>query len=115
MIISKLEINAGFFSQLFFMVNHYIHCKKHDRTFKLDSECWLYKYSKGWTDYFHDIDFDGNDANDETHIVGHIYLFEHFPLHEYINVLKKIFVYNEKTKNIINENIQNYFFGESSF
>jgi hypothetical protein len=114
MIISKLNTNAGFFSQLFFMVNHYIHCKKHDRTFKLDNDDWFYKYSKGWTDYFNDIDFDGNDTDDIAHTVEHIYLFEHFPLYEYIDVLKHIYIYNEKTKRIIDTNIENYFFGEGS-
>ena len=109
MIISKLGSNGGFFSELFFMVNHYIHCKKHNRTFKLDTTNWLYKFEEGWTDYFNAIDFDGNDADDQTHTMGHIYLFEHFPLHEYITVLKDIFIYNNKTREIINKNINGYF------
>jgi hypothetical protein len=133
MIISKLTTKAGFFSQFFFMVNHYIYCKKHNRTFKLDSTNWLYKYSKGWTDYFIDIDFNGNDADkfrsshpgkllfslsrasaEPVNYVEHGYFFENFPLYEYINALKKIYTYNEKTKRIIDATIENYFFGEGS-
>lgn len=113
MIISKLSSNGGFFSELFFMVNHYIHCKKHNRTFRLDTSTWLYKYSEGWTDYFNAIDFDGNDADDQVHTMGHIYLFEHFPLHEYITVLKDIFVYNEKTRLLIDSSINEYFLGKN--
>lgn len=109
MIISKLGSNGGFFSELFFMVNHYIHCKKHNRTFRLDTNDWLYKFQEGWTDYFNPIDFDGNDTHDETHTMGHIYLFEHFPLYEYITVLKDIFIFNKKTRQIIDETIRDYF------
>jgi hypothetical protein len=80
----------------------------------LDNTDWFYKYSKGWTDYFNDIDFDGNDADEIAHTVGHIYLFEHFPLYEYIDALKNIYIYNENTKRIIDTSIENYFFGEGS-
>jgi hypothetical protein len=133
MIISKLTTEAGFFSQFFFMVNHYIHCKKHNITFKLDSTNWLYKYSKGWTDYFIDIDFNGNNAAkfrsshpgnflfsfnkssvEPVNYIEHGGLFEDFPWYEYINALKNIYIYNEKTKRIIDTTIENYFFGEGS-
>ena len=59
MIHSYLETrDAGFFSSLFFMINHYLYAKINKRPFRLNTENWLFKAESGWTDYFLPIDFD---------------------------------------------------------
>ena len=56
MIISILDKTSGFFSMFFFTINHYIYCIKNNINFKLDTSNWLFKFEKGWEDYFESID-----------------------------------------------------------
>ena len=36
----------GFYSQLFFLLNHAIYAKTNGLDFRIDSEKWLFKYSR---------------------------------------------------------------------
>ena len=99
-VVSKLEKNAGFFSMLFFLLNHYIYCKKTQTNFIVDTSKWLFTYKLGWIDYFEDIDLHYNDGK-EIHSVGHNSILEEYPILEYKNYIHDIYKYNEKTKNAI--------------
>jgi hypothetical protein len=69
MIVSVLDKVAGFYSILFFTINHYMACKKKNESFKLDSSEWLFKSVNGWTDYFKSIDFTvDNDTKEPQHM-----------------------------------------------
>jgi hypothetical protein len=52
---SELNNSAGFYSALFFTMNHYLYCKKHKINFEIKSDHWLFKSKDGWTDYFEPI------------------------------------------------------------
>jgi uncharacterized protein YqfB (UPF0267 family) len=100
MIITKLEKNAGFYSQFFFLVNHYLYAKKHNLKFKVESSNWLFRYNKGWEDYFKNIDItEANVCNDEYFC--HHQQIDDFTITEYKNIIKEIYVYNDNIKNII--------------
>ena len=106
MILSMLDnVKAGFFSSLFFSVNHYIHCKKHNISFKLDSNNWLYKSKNGWTDYFsHEIELKGNNEEDKFFIFKHDDLLGEPTMYEYRDVLlNDIYIYNEEVKKRLEE------------
>ena len=69
MIVSVLDKVAGFYSILFFTINHYMACKKNNTSFKIDSSEWLFKSVNGWTDYFRSIDFTGDPEHDSGEYV----------------------------------------------
>ena len=54
-LVTQLDYSAGFYSQLFFLINHYIYCKKNNINFIINSNEWLFKYKDGWEDYFEPI------------------------------------------------------------
>ena len=101
MIISVLDKIAGFYSVLFFTINHYIYCKKNNKTFKLDSSEWLFNSVDGWTDYFKSIDFTGDSEQDsvEPQIIGHNALLGNYNMHEYQHTIHQDFyLYNDAVK-----------------
>lgn len=103
MITSILDKKAGFYSILFFTINHYIYCKKNNISFRLDSSNWLFKSVEGWTDYFQNIDFDG-ESTVEDRILGHNQLAGDFNMHEYQNTIhKEFYLYNEKVQKEIDD------------
>lgn len=101
--ISTLTSSAGFFSQFFFTMNHYIYCKKHRINFTLDTTHWLFSYKNGWTDYFKPIDliFTTENTNQINH--GHGTILEDVPFCEYQKVIPEIYQYNDFIQNKINE------------
>ena len=104
MFISIMDDYAGFYSLLFFSVNHYLYCKKNDISFQLDTNIWMFKTKNGWTDYFKNIDFKGTNEENETKIVRHSDLLGDFPIHEYKEILlNEFYLYNDLTKEKINE------------
>ena len=104
MIISIMDKFAGFFSMLFFSVNHYIYCKRNEISFQLNTDEWLFKSKNGWTDYFKNIDFKGNNRENEINKYKHSDLLDNYFIHEYRDVLlNEIYLYNDDTKEKINE------------
>jgi hypothetical protein len=107
-LISKLNNTSGFFSGLFFKLNHYLYCKKYNIDFKMIESNWPYKFKDGWTDYFEDIilTYEKNINNQNTHYEpGCHKILEEFPLIDYKNIIPEFYKnkYNTKTK----EHIQN--------
>ena len=104
MIISVLDKTAGFFSMLFFSVNHYIYCKRNEISFQLNTDEWLYKYKNGWTDYFKNIDFKGNREENIIKKVKHNEILGDFSIQEYRDVLlNEFFLYNDEIREKIEE------------
>ena len=54
-LITQLDYSAWLYSQLFFLINHYIYCKNNEINFIIDTDDWLFKYKDGWIDYFEPI------------------------------------------------------------
>jgi hypothetical protein len=131
MIVSVLDKVAGFYSILFFTINHYMACKKNNTSFKIDSSEWLFKSVNGWTDYFRSIDFTGEPDHDsgeyvltkeEARIIelspinrefkdgvlsirtGHNCLIDNFNMHEYKRTIHNDFyLYNDAVQKEIDE------------
>lgn len=101
MVITKLERGAGFYSQFFFLVNHYLYSIKNGFKFKVDSNGWLFKYHKGWEDYFLNIDID--EGLDLNYSFGHHQQVGNFTINEYKDAIKNIYVYNSFIIDKINE------------
>jgi hypothetical protein len=101
MLITKLGRGAGFYSQFFFLVNHYLYCKKNNIKFIVDSNDWLFKYKNGWDDYFLNINiYEGLDLNN---CYGHHQQIGDFNITEYKSAIKEIYIYNSTITNKINE------------
>jgi hypothetical protein len=105
MLTSELTKNAGFYSQLFFLINHYLTAKKNNMKFKIKSDGWLFKYEKGWDDYFENVDIlEGSYS--ENICKCHYMCMDTFTITEYKAIIKDIYKYNEKTKKKIEEIIK---------
>ena len=101
MLITKLGRGAGFYSQLFFLINHYLYCKKNNINFIVNSDKWLFKYKNGWEDYFLNINiYEGNDLNQCYH---HHQQIGDFTIVEYKNAIDEIYKYNPTIIDKINE------------
>jgi len=102
-VVSYLEKGAGFFSQFFFMINHYIYSKKQKYNFVLNTNTWLFSGNNGWKDYFEQINEDiivnENNNNIKKYYFGNI--TENYPIKEYKDTINEVYVYNKITKNKI--------------
>ena len=106
MIISHIETKyAGFFSSFLFMVNHYIYAKLNKQGFKLITDNWLFKYKKGWEDYFLPIDFPMISQNETKDIIvqQHPTVLGQFPWKMYRSIILDIYKYNSETQTKIND------------
>jgi hypothetical protein len=109
-IIFKLVHGAGFYSQLFFLLHAYIHSKKTNSSFYIDSSKWCYLYEKGWNDYFK-TNFK---HNHNSIIYSHCNLpnVPNYSLNDYLNAINDIYILNddliEKGNKIINDMDNNY-------
>lgn len=106
MIISHIETKyAGFFSSFLFMVNHYIYAKLNKQGFKLITDNWLFKYKKGWEDYFLPIDFPTISQNETKDIIvqQHPTVLGQFPWKMYRSIILDIYKYNSETREKIND------------
>jgi len=101
LLVSKLENNSGFYSMFFLIVNTYLYAKKHNHSFMLDSSKWLFKSSRGWTDYFESMNVNRTSSADITHTYNTI--LEEYPIYEYKDVLQDIYRYNSHTQQQIEE------------
>lgn len=106
MFISKLDKTAGFFSNFFFLLNHYLFALKYELSFQIDSGDWLYKSNEGWTDYFEEFSLTSSKPDSAFKIIkGHSDHIERFRILEYIYPIRLIYKYNEKTKEEIEKMI----------
>jgi hypothetical protein len=101
MIISVLSKQAGFYSQLFFLLNHYIYAKFKNLNFMIDSNNWLFKYKLGWEDYFVNIDIT-NASNENNISVSHHQQILECNIYSYKYYIKNVYVYN----NFVTEKIK---------
>ena len=112
MIISHIETkHAGFFSSLFFTINQYIYAKLNKQGFQLITDNWLFKYKKGWEDYFLPIDIKTNDfkqmiiekEQQDIIIKNHAVCLCDYPWKIYRQIIiQDIYKYNSETQNRIN-------------
>jgi len=103
-VVSVLDKVAGFYSILFFTINHYMACKKKNESFKLDSSEWLFKSVNGWTDYFRTVDFMGDNDTNEPQRTGHNALLDNFNMHEYKRTIHNDFyLYNDAVQKEIDD------------
>lgn len=102
MIISALERQAGFYSALFFTINHYIYCKKNNRSFKLDTTNWLFKYNNGWTDYFIDADVI-RENNEEPKTYTHNEVLGDHSMYDYRDAIKELYRYTPELSSLIKQ------------
>jgi hypothetical protein len=136
MIITVLKNHAGFYSELFFLLNHYLHIKKTHSSYKVLSHKWLFKYKLGWEDYFKNIDVIGNyyhehyeyrmygetwydslspihihmhtyDNNQNIRTFNHLYAIGQFSMYDYKNAIKEVYVYNDTIREIIENTKKN--------
>jgi hypothetical protein len=103
MIISVLNRAAGFFSQFFFTVNHYIYCVKNKISFTLKSDDWTFLHEFGWTDYFIPVQLDFQDTNHINREYGHGNIIEDVSFSEYKDALPLVYQYNYFIQSKINE------------
>jgi hypothetical protein len=104
MIVSVLDRTAGFFSMLFFSINHYIYCKRNNITFQLDTNDWLYKYKNGWEDYFQKISLKGKNEENIIKKVKHNEILGDYSIQEYRDViLNEFYLYNDELRRKIEE------------
>ena len=105
MIYSILDRSAGFFSMLFFTINHYLHSKKYNISFKVISDSWLFKYKYGWEDYFYNIDISIDNDNTEIQCFKHCNTLDDFTLYDYKNAINEIYKFNDTIIKKIDETV----------
>ncbi len=102
MLVSVLDKSAGFYSILFFTVNHFLYSKRNNIPFKIDSSNWLFKSVLGWCDYFKSIDTvteENNKIDENTRRLKHNELADNFNMWEYKDAIRNHFyLYNETTE-----------------
>lgn len=104
--ISVLNRSAGFFSQFFFTINHYLYCKKHRINFTLDSSDWTFGIQHGWTDYFKSFDLVFENGTTFGGCYGHGKVLEDVPFYDYANILREVYQYNDFIQSKIKEKME---------
>lgn len=101
MIVSILDKTSGFFSMLFFVINHYIYCSKNNINFTLNTDNWLFKYKRGWEDYFENIDINFNENDNIITYVTPDKILSDYKIIDYKEIINKFYIYNSSTYNSI--------------
>lgn len=102
MIFSVIDKTSGFYSELFFMVNHYLYAKKINQSFTLWAKDWLFRSNYGWTDYFNSFDTVSSQDNLQEQIFYFNQLPDNFSMWEYRDAIRNyIYLYNDTTKDAI--------------
>ena len=96
-IISKMSESAGFFSMLFFTLNHYIYCKSNGINFKIDTSNWLYTYKDGWTDYFLPVELFYYESTIPTKEYSHNEVLDNYSIRDYKEAINDVYRYNSRT------------------
>jgi len=105
MIVSVLDIQAGFFSLFFFLLNHYLYAKENNIPFRIKSDKWMFKYKLGWLDYFtSSLIYDENCQ--DAQLKFHNQVFKNYCLDDYITAIKEIYTLNDLMKEKIELKIQ---------
>ena len=94
---------AGFYSQYFFILNHYIYCKKNKKNFKINTDKWLFKANSGWSDYFIPLELKYYENTNKQIIYKHRDIIEEYSIQEYINIIPEVYIYNKPIKTEINK------------
>lgn len=97
-----LQKEAGFFSEFFFMVNHYIYCKRNGVKFSLNTDNWMFKSSLGWNDYF-EVFYNNVEISDTVKQYRFGNIIEQYPIFEYKYAIPEIYRYNTNVQNEIHE------------
>jgi hypothetical protein len=100
---SYLGDKGGFYCLYFFLINHYLTCKKFKVNFIVKSDKWLFKSINGWTDYFKPIILHYNNNSNNTLVLTHDNILEHYAIKDYIHIIPEIYKYNDVTNNYINK------------
>jgi hypothetical protein len=111
MLVYFLQRNAGFFSEVFFMVNYYLISQRNNFPFGINTSNWLFKYEKGWHDYFNSLN--EIDENTQFYLVPNRIPEEidfcenlNFTILDYRNACLDIFQLNDKLTIIYNSIIR---------
>jgi len=91
----------GFYSMLFFTINHYIYCKENKINFKINSDTWLFKSKLGWSDYFNDIELNFYNSTDEIKNYTVKDILGEYTFQTYRNAINNVYNYNTSTINKI--------------
>ena len=111
-IVSNWDNGSGFYSQIFFKLNHYLYCKKYNINFTMKAHSsGPYTIKDGWTDYFEDVKLtytntDSTKLSDIANIKsveGCCIYLENFPINDYIAIIPEFYKYNEETLKHINK------------
>ena len=105
MIISTINNakESGVFSQLFFVLNHRLIAQRHGTSFKLVSNEWIFKFDKGWEDYFENMDIVTDHDNDRKEIFKKMMSINEFNLYQYMECIREVYVYNNYIKGLITD------------
>ena len=102
-IVSTMNATSGFYSMLFFNLNHYLYCKRNQINFQLNTSNWLFKSHHGWTDYFLPIELVYNNNTLPPCEKSHGDVLADYNIHDYKEAIDDVYKYNERTlKNIDN-------------
>lgn len=93
---SILTRTAGFYSQFFFLLNHYIYCKYNKINFRIISDNWTYKSVKGWEDYFEPVSLSFSDVIEEKEYSWPNVIWD-YSIKEYEQNIPELYKYNKKT------------------
>jgi hypothetical protein len=102
MITSVLAKQAGFYSQLFFLLNHYLFARYTNSNFMIDSNNWLFKYKLGWEDYFINVNITNFSNKNNIISLGHHKQICDCKIDSYKSAIKNVYIYN----NFVTEKIK---------
>ena len=111
MLVYFLQKNAGFFSEIFFMINYYLISERNRWPFGINTSNWLFKYEKGWHDYFDSLhEFNEhtqfylapNRIPEEINFCNNI----DFTILDYRKAMLEIFKLNDTLTNIYNTTVK---------
>ena len=113
-VVSILCGYTGFYSQLFFLLNHAIYAKTNALDFRIDSEKWLFKYNQGWNDYFENYVLNTNKIERFDISKKHSNILIEAPIIKYKEIIRDVYRYNPETLRFIDDvkrklNLPNYY------
>lgn len=99
----RLGSSAGFFSELFFVLNSFIYAKLHKYAFQLDTSRWSYKIKNGWSDYFEPLPpAEGRVVKVGQHCREH----DKYTLQQYRDAINELWRPNDDVSSYIKEKVK---------